>query len=116
LDQKEEGINTAMQELKQKYKTMTITEKLKNTQEMKNLQVDLKSIQVDKQSRKSQLEPLQGVEYMLTNIDATKGQIEQDGFKSGKILKEHITTHTVEIIVEKNAQIKSQVEEITNRF
>jgi hypothetical protein len=36
--------------------------------------------------------------------------------ESGELLKEHITAQTVEIIAEKNAQIKSQVEEITNRF
>jgi hypothetical protein len=74
LDQKEEGINTVMQELKQKKKTMTIPDRLKSAQEMKNLQAELKSIQVDKQSRQAQLEPLQeGAEQMLTEIDTTKG-------------------------------------------
>jgi hypothetical protein len=38
---------------------MTIPDRLKSAQEMKNLQEELKSIQVDKQSRKAQLEPLQ---------------------------------------------------------
>jgi hypothetical protein len=32
------------------------------------------------------------------------------------MLKEHITKKTVDIIAENNMQIKSQVEEITNRF
>jgi thioredoxin-related protein len=53
---------------------------------------------------------------MLTEIDTTKGQIEQVGLESGELLKEHITAQTVEIIAEKSAQVKSQVEEISSRF
>jgi hypothetical protein len=97
--------------LKQKKKTITIPDRLKSAQEMKNLWEELKSIQVDKHSRQAHLEPLQeGEEQMLTEIDAVEGQIEQVGLESGEILKEHITTQTVEIIAENNAQIKSQVE------
>jgi hypothetical protein len=53
---------------------------------------------------------------MITDIDATKGQIEQVDLESGELLKEHITAQTVETIAEKRAQIKSQVEEISSRF
>jgi plasmid maintenance system antidote protein VapI len=38
LDQQEEEINTAIQELKQEQKAMSITERLKGAQEMKTLQ------------------------------------------------------------------------------
>jgi plasmid maintenance system antidote protein VapI len=37
LDKKEEGVNTAVQELKQRQKVMTISDRLKSAQEMKNL-------------------------------------------------------------------------------
>jgi hypothetical protein len=52
-DQKEERINTAIQELKQQKKTMRITECLKGTQEMKNLQTELKTMQTKKQERQA---------------------------------------------------------------
>ena len=88
-----------MQELKKTQKNMTIPNKLKTTQEMKNLQSQLKSIQVDKQLRQAQLESLQeGEEYMLTEIDVTEGQIEQVSLKSGEQFKEHITSQNVKII------------------
>jgi hypothetical protein len=47
---------------------------------------------------------------MLTDIDAEKGHIEQVGLESGELLKEHITTWTMETIVEKSVEVKSQVE------
>jgi hypothetical protein len=53
---------------------------------------------------------------LLIEIDTTKGQIEQFGLESGELLKEQITMKTVDIIVEKSTQIKSQVDELTNRF
>jgi hypothetical protein len=45
LEQKEESINTTMQELKQKKKAMNIQERLRSTQELKNLQAELKNVQ-----------------------------------------------------------------------
>jgi hypothetical protein len=41
-DQEEETINAAIQELKQKKKTMSITKHLKETQDMKKVQRELK--------------------------------------------------------------------------
>jgi len=52
-------INIVTQELKQKNKAMTIPDRLKSVQEMKNLQAELKTIQEDKKSRLEQFEPLQ---------------------------------------------------------
>jgi chromosome segregation ATPase len=96
---------------------MTISDRLRSVQEMKNLQAELKTIQEEKKSRKVQLEPLQeGAEKMLTEIDAAKGQIEQVGLESGELLKEHITVQIVETVAEKSTQVKSQVEEISSRF
>jgi len=47
---------------------------------------------------------------MLNYIDATKGHIEQITLESGELLKEHITMHIVETIVEKSVRVKSRVE------
>jgi hypothetical protein len=43
LDQQEEQVNAAMQDLKHRQKAMRITERLKGMQEMKNLQMELKT-------------------------------------------------------------------------
>jgi hypothetical protein len=53
LDQQEEKINASIQELKQQQKTMSITERLKGTKEMKTLQTKLKTTQINKQERQS---------------------------------------------------------------
>jgi hypothetical protein len=45
MDQREEIFNFAVHDLKQRQKTMSISYRLKSTQEMKNLQADLKTIQ-----------------------------------------------------------------------
>jgi hypothetical protein len=58
-DQEEETINTSIQELKKRQKTMSITECLKGTQDMKKLQTELKTTQTKKQERQDELEPLQ---------------------------------------------------------
>jgi hypothetical protein len=43
-DQEEERFNEAIQELKQRQKTMSISKRLKGTQDMKKLQTDLKEV------------------------------------------------------------------------
>jgi hypothetical protein len=48
-----------IQELKQRKKTMSITKRLKGTQDMKKLQSELKIVQTKKQERQAELEPLQ---------------------------------------------------------
>jgi hypothetical protein len=117
LDQKEGNINTAVQDLKHKHKNMAILDRMKSAQEMKNLQAELKSIQMEKQLRQAQLEPLQeGEEMMITELEATKGRIEKLHLESVEVLKEHITTQLVENIAERSAQEKAQVQELTGRF
>jgi hypothetical protein len=47
---------------------------LRSTQELKNLQTELKNVQEEKQLRQAQLEPVkEGIENMLIEMDATKG-------------------------------------------
>jgi hypothetical protein len=117
LDQKEGNINTTVQDLKQRQKNMAILDRMKSAQEMKNLQAELKSIQMEKQLRQAQLEPLQeGAEMMITELEATKGRIEKLHLESVEVLKEHITMQLVESIAERSVQEKTQVQELTGRF
>jgi hypothetical protein len=51
LDQREENLNTTVKDLKQRQKEMPISERMKAAQEMKNLQVELKKIQEERQIR-----------------------------------------------------------------
>jgi hypothetical protein len=44
---------------------------------------------------------------MLTKIYTSKGDIEKVGLESKELLKEHITAHTMKIIIENNVQVKS---------
>jgi len=84
---------------------------------MKNLQEELKIIQVEKKERKAQLEPLlEGAEKMLIDIDVGKGQVEQDGLDKEELLKDPIIAQTMETIAEKRIQVNSKVEDISGRF
>jgi hypothetical protein len=50
-DQEEERLSATIQELKNRHKTMSITEHLKGNQDLKKLQEDLKATQRQKQER-----------------------------------------------------------------
>jgi hypothetical protein len=53
---------------------------------------------------------------MLTEMDTTKGQMENLRLEAEEILKEHITAQTVESVAEKSTQVKTHAEEISGRF
>jgi hypothetical protein len=48
LDQKEEKLNVVVQDLKQRQKTMPILRRLRAAREMKNLQVEERTIQEER--------------------------------------------------------------------
>jgi hypothetical protein len=84
---------------------MSIVEMMKIPQEMKNLLVELKSIQLEKKLRQAHLEPLhEGEEIIITEMEETKGRIEQLHLESVEVMKDHITLQLVENIVERSAQ------------
>jgi hypothetical protein len=58
-DQEEERVSATIQELKQRQKTMSITERLKGNQDLKKLQAELKATQRQKHERQAEVEPLQ---------------------------------------------------------
>jgi peptidoglycan hydrolase CwlO-like protein len=72
---------------------MSITERLKGTQEMKNLQMELKTAQTNKQARQAQLEPLQEkATQIIAELEVEKTRMEQAHTESTELLNEHITT------------------------
>jgi hypothetical protein len=83
LDQQEEVINTAIQELKQRKNSMSITERVKGAQEMKTLQEELKTAQNNKQARLAQLEPLQEkATQIIVKLEKEKMRMAQDHVES----------------------------------
>ena len=76
-NQEEERISVEIQDLKQRKKTMVITDHLKGTQDMKRLWFDLRTTQVHKQERQAHMEPLQEKETeMITQMETEKNNME----------------------------------------
>jgi chromosome segregation ATPase len=94
-DQEDDTINAAIQELKQRKKTMSIIECLKGTQDMKKLQTKLKVTQMQKQARQAELEPLQEqttqVIAQLEEGNTSRAQAQEE---STTLMQEEITTLT----------------------
>jgi hypothetical protein len=103
LDQREDKVNIVVQYLKQRKKEMPISKRMKAAWEMKSLQAELKKIQVDKQTRWDQLEPLQEKEErMILELETEKGILKQVHLKNKEVLKEHITLQVVDTLEEKS--------------
>ena len=64
-DQEEERESTSIQQLRKKKKTMSFTECLKGNMDLKKLQVELKVVQIEKQERQEEVEPLQEQEAQM---------------------------------------------------
>jgi peptidoglycan hydrolase CwlO-like protein len=72
---------------------MPILKRLGAVQELKNLQVEAKTIQEERQNIQAQLEPLQEkAEKMITELETEKDRMEQVHLESLQVLKEHVTT------------------------
>jgi hypothetical protein len=66
---------------------------IERQQEMKTLQTELKTAQINKQERQSQLEPLQEKEtQIIVELEEEKTRMAQVHAESTESLKEHITT------------------------
>jgi hypothetical protein len=103
LDQREEKLNTAVQDLNQRHKAMPISKRMKDVQEMNNLQVELKTIQEERHTRQTQLEILQEqAEKMIIELETKKGKLEKVHSESIEVLKEHVTMQVVETLTEKS--------------
>jgi uncharacterized membrane-anchored protein YhcB (DUF1043 family) len=67
---------------------MSITERLKGTQEMKTLQTELKTMQTNKQERQAQLEPLQEqATQMIVQLEEEKTSMAQAHSEGATLLQ-----------------------------
>jgi len=70
-------LNSIVWDLKKRNKEISIVQRMKSTKEMKNQQVELKTIQEERQTRQAQLEPLQEkVEKMIKKLETDKGRLQ----------------------------------------
>jgi hypothetical protein len=93
LEQREENLNVAVQDLKKRQKTMDISLRMKATEELKNLQAEVKTVQEQKQARQAQLEPFQQqAEGMIDELQTEKGKWEHVLIERREVIREHITT------------------------
>jgi chromosome segregation ATPase len=116
-DMEEERINTAIQELKQKQKTIPITERVKGTQDMKRLQAELITAQTQKQERQAQMEPLQErVAEVLAQAEEAKTQIAQTQEECAGLISDEVAVQVVDTIKEKTAQAQTQAAELKEKF
>jgi hypothetical protein len=116
-DQEEERINAEIQDLKQRQKTMGITEHLKGTQEMKRLQAELKTTQAHKQERQAQMEPLQEkATEMITQLEAEKKNMAQTQVECTTMVQEEVTTQNLEALTEKVVQVQTRGRGLEDKF
>jgi hypothetical protein len=72
-DKEEETIREPFQDLKQRKKTITIMERVKGVHDMKKLQVELTTVQMQKKERRAQMKPLQErVEEFIAQAEEAK--------------------------------------------
>jgi hypothetical protein len=116
-DQEEDRINSSIQELNQWKKTMIIIKRLKGTQEMKNLQIELKTMETKKQERQVELEPLQEKEaQMIAQLEDEKKIVPQEQTEGATLMQEKVTVQSVEALTGKAMQIREKGKELEETF
>jgi hypothetical protein len=84
---------------------------------LKNLHVEVKVAQEEKQARQAQLDPLQDqAKQMITMLEIEKVGMEQAHEDNKEALKEHMTVQDVEIIAEKSVQAKDKETYLAQKF
>jgi hypothetical protein len=86
-------------------------------QEIKNLQIEVKTIHEERHTIQAQMEPLQEqAKKMLKTMETEKVGIEQEHSSSIQVLKEQFATQVVETLTKKSAQAKKQVDELAKQL
>jgi hypothetical protein len=90
---KRKGSVHTIQELKNRQKTMSITERLKGNQDLKKLQADLKAAQMQKQERQVEVEPLQekAVQMIVQLEEEKRNMVQGAQTESTTLIQEEIT-------------------------
>jgi chromosome segregation ATPase len=116
-DQEEERLSVAMQELKNRQKMMSITERLKGNQDMKKLQADLNATQRQKHERQEEVEPLQEkVVQLIVQLEEEKRNMEQAQTEGTTLIQEEITMQSVEALTGRVMQVQARGRELADKF
>jgi hypothetical protein len=117
LEQREEKMNKVVQDLKKIKKTMDISLRMKASQELKKLEVEVKTVQEKKQARQAQLEPFQQkAEGMIYELQTYKGIWKQELIESKEVMTYHIIVQGVETLARKSAEAKEKVKGLVKKF
>jgi predicted nucleic acid-binding Zn-ribbon protein len=96
---------------------MIIIECFKGTQEMNTLQIELKTMQINRQARNSQFEPLQEQEtQIITELEEENTRMVQTHIESATLLQEYIAFQMVEAFIDKVVQVKEKGKELVEKF
>jgi predicted nucleic acid-binding Zn-ribbon protein len=116
-DKEEERISTAIQDLKQRQKTMSITEHIKGAQDMKKLQAELTTAQTQKKEHQAQMEPLQErVAEVIAQEEEAKTYMAQTQAECTGLISDEIAVQTVDTLKEKTMQAQTQAVELKEKF
>jgi predicted nucleic acid-binding Zn-ribbon protein len=116
-DKEKERINAEIQKLKQRKKTIPIPERVKGTQEMKKMQVELITAQTQKQERRAQIEPLkERVEKVIAQAKGAKTQIAHTQEECAGLLSDEVAVQVVDTINEKTMQALTQAAELKEKL
>jgi DNA repair exonuclease SbcCD ATPase subunit len=116
-DQEEEKISAAIQDLKQRQKTMSITEHLKGAQDMKKLQAELIATQTQKKERQAQMEPLQErAAEVIAQAEEAKKNMAQTQAECTEMISDEIAVQVLDALREKTTQAQTQAKELTEKF
>jgi uncharacterized coiled-coil DUF342 family protein len=116
-DKEEERISATIQDLKQRQKTMSITERVKGVQDMKKLQAELTTAQTQKKECQAQMEPLQErVAEVIAQAEEAKTYMAQTQAECAGLISDEIAVQTVDTLKEKTVQAQTQATELREKF
>jgi predicted nucleic acid-binding Zn-ribbon protein len=116
-DKEEERISATIQDLKQRQKTMSIMERVKGAQDMKKLQAELTTAQMQKKERQAQMEPLQErVAEVIAQAEEAKTYMAQTQAECAGLISDEIAVQTVDTLKEKTVQAQTQAMELKEKF
>jgi hypothetical protein len=90
---------------------------LERKSDLKKLQAELKAMQMQKQERQVEVEPLQEqAAQMITQLEEEKKSMAQAHIESATLIHEDITAQSVEALTGKVMQVKMRGRELAEKF
>ena len=96
---------------------MSITERVKGTQDMKKLQEQLIILQTQKKERQAQMELLQKqAAEVIAQVEDSKKNMAQNQTECAGMINDEITVQVLEALKEKTAQAQTQETNLMKKF